>query len=519
MNRNDEFAAMIEELNQPVPTLADTLNRAYRRKRKRTAKMIVRPVAGLVACFAVFVMLVNFCAPVAYACAQIPVLRELAEAVTFSKSLTDAVENEYAQSMDLIQTKNEITAEISYLIVDQKQVNVFYSLNSDKYEQLEADPEVLNTDGVRPPSCGYHSSGFGAENGELRCLSIDFVEDNVPDSLRVELKVYSNGIRPENEAPDRAVEDIYSDTAFDAPDYIATFDFLLEFDPKFTASGKIFPVNQTVMLEGQAVTVTDIEVYPTHMRVDIEEAEDNTAWLKGLEFYIQTDWGMKFDPVSNGIVSTGTGESPSMVSYRADSTYFYEAKNLKLVITGAKWLRKDMQTTYLNLATGEHGELPEGVEFDSARKQGSGWVVKFRAPLEEDRAMYQLFGHEFFDADGNAYEINQWSSLYGDEDGEGNITYFYDEFPLQNFSYDEVWLSPQYSHQWIAEDEIVVTVQQKVKERETLCRESQGIESPLFDGFIPPDFLPDTFPESLSHSLPAPYRGVFYSRRRFLPLG
>ena len=73
--------------------------------------------------------------------------------------------------------------------------------------------------------------------------------------------------------------------------------------------------------------------------------------------------------------------------------------------------------------------------------------------------MYQLFGHAFFDADGNEYEINQWSSTYGEVDEEGNITYFYDEFPLLNYPYDEVWLSPQYSHNWIAEDQIVISVQ------------------------------------------------------------
>ena len=459
MNRNNEFEAMIEELNRYAPGLEATLDRAYKKKRKRKTQMIVRPLAGLAACFAVFVLLVNFCAPVAYACAQIPVLRELAAAVTFSRSLTDAVENAYVQPMDLSQTDNDITAEVAYLIVDQKQVNVFYRLDSDEYESLEADPEVLNADGVRPASCSYHSTGFGAENGELRCLSIDFVDDNVPSSLRIKLDVYTNGIRHENVAPEQAVDDIYSDNPYEEPDYLAHFDFLLEFDPKFTATGKVFPVNQTVILEGQAITITDIEVYPTHMRVDIAESADNTAWLKKLDFYIETDWGMKFDPISNGITATGSTDSPSMVSYRADSTYFYEADHLKLVITGAQWLRKDMETTYLNLVTGEHGELPEGAEFDSARKQGSGWVVKFRAVYDEDKPMYQLFGHLFYDADGNEYEINQWSSMYGDPDEEGNITYFYDEFPLLHFTEDEVWLSPHYSHNWVAEDRIVITVQ------------------------------------------------------------
>lgn len=459
MNRKNEFDAMIEELNRCTTGLETTLDRAYKRKRKKTTQMIVRPLAGLAACFAVFVLLVNFCVPVAYACSLVPGLRELAAAVTFSRSLTDAVENEYVQPMDLSQIDNDITAYVDYLIVDQKQVNVFYRLNSDKYESLEIYPEVLNTDGVRPASCSYSNTGFGADNGELRCLSIDFVDGNVPASLRVKLNVYTNSIRYENVAPEQAVDDIYSDNPYEEPDYLAHFDFLLEFDPKFTATGKVFPVNQTVILEGQAITITDIEVYPTHLRVDIAESADNTAWLKDLDFYIETDWGMKFDPVSSGITATGSTDSPSMVSYRADSTYFYEAHHLKLVITGAQWLRKDMETTYLNLVTGEHGELPEGAAFDSAMKQGSGWVVKFRAAWEEDEPLYQLFGHLFYDADGNEYEIHHWSSMYGDLDEEGNITFFYDEFPLLHYTEDEVWLCPEFSHNWVAENPIVITVQ------------------------------------------------------------
>lgn len=459
MNRKNEFDAMIEELNRCTTGLETTLDRAYKRKRKKTTQMIVRPLAGLAACFAVFVLLVNFCVPVAYACSLVPGLRELAAAVTFSRSLTDAVENEYVQPMDLSQIDNDITAYVDYLIVDQKQVNVFYRLNSDKYESLEIYPEVLNTDGVRPASCSYSNTGFGADNGELRCLSIDFVDGNVPASLRVKLNVYTNSIRYENVAPEQAVDDIYSDNPYEEPDYLAHFDFLLVFDPKFTATGKVFPVNQTVILEGQAITITDIEVYPTHLRVDIAESADNTAWLKDLDFYIETDWGMKFDPVSSGITATGSTDSPSMVSYRADSTYFYEANHLKLVITGAQWLRKDMETTYLNLVTGEHGELPEGAAFDSAMKQGSGWVVKFRAAWEEDEPLYQLFGHLFYDADGNEYEIHHWSSMYGDLDEEGNITFFYDEFPLLHYTEDEVWLCPEFSHNWVAENPIVITVQ------------------------------------------------------------
>lgn len=454
MNRMEEYRALMEELDRPVPGLEATLDRALQKKRRRALR-VIRPLAGIAACFVAFVLLVNFCAPVAYACSLVPGLRELAEAVTFSRSLSDAVENDYVQPMDFIQTDGNITAQVPYLIVDQKQVNIFYTLDSDVYGELAATPDVDNVEGNL---CSFSvcSNNFGAANGELQSITVDFVDGTVPDQLIMKLNVYSNEVITETLPP--AEDSIFSDTP-EEPTYLAELEFLLEFDPAFTAAGKIFPVNQTVELDGQQITITDIEVYPTHMRVEIAESEDNTAWLKDLDFYIETDWGMRFDTVSSGITATGGADTRSMVSYWADSTYFYEANHLKLVITGAQWLRKDMETTYLNLVTGETGPLPEGVEFESAQREGGGWIVTFRAAWEEETPMYQLFGHTFYDKNGNEYEINMWSGMYGDPDEDGNITYFRDQFRLKNYPYDEVWLSPQFSHNWTAEDLIVITVQ------------------------------------------------------------
>jgi len=453
MNRTEEFQALLQELDRPVPGLDGILERAYAKKRKRTHNLILRPLGALAACFAVFVLLVNFCAPVAYACSRIPGLRELAAAVTFSRSLADAVENEYVQPIELSQTKNDITAEIAYLIVDQKQVNVFFRLDSDKYPQLEVDPDV-------PLPCGLLNNSFRAENGDLRSFTVDFVDEDVPDSMVVRLRVYTGGAVTETQpVPAPADGDIYREIILPLPEYIAEFEFTLEFDPKFTAAGKVIPVNQTVILDGQAITIADIEVYPTHLRVDIKESPDNTAWIKGLEFYVETDWGMRFEPGANGILSTGSTKTPSMTSYRADSPYFYQAEHLKLVITGARFLRKDMETTWLNLATGEHGALPEGASLEKAERRGSDWVITIRSDWSAEKPMYQNFGHKFYDAQGNAYEINQWSSTCGDPNEDGEFTYFLNVFPLRDYPYDEVWLSPLFSHNWRAEDRIVITVQ------------------------------------------------------------
>ncbi|MBQ8822958.1 MAG: DUF4179 domain-containing protein [Lachnospiraceae bacterium] len=459
MNRQDELQELLKELDAPVEALEGTLQRAKRRRAGR--QRVMAGFAGLAAVFVLFVGLVNFSAPVAYACSKIPIIKELAEAVTFSRSLSDAVENEYVQPMNLQKEDGGVTATVEYLIVDQKQVNVFFRLDSDYYESLATDPEVRTADGKRPQSCAYSISEFGVENGELRCLTIDFVEDDVPEALRIVMDIRDTGDLYRQESESAAPQKV-SDSLFDAQEevveYVAYFEFVLEFDPTFTATGKVFDINQTLELDGQQITFTKMEVYPTHLRVNIAESQENTAWLKSLFFYIETDWGMQFDTISNGISATGAEDSKSMVSFRADSSYFYEAKDLRIVVTGAEFLNKDMEKVYVNLKTGETGTLPENVRFVSATKESEGWIVSFEADYRKENHRHQLFLGDFYDESGERYEINCWSTIFGEENENGEITTFVEEFPLNGYSGDEVWLSPNYSHVWTAQEPIEIVV-------------------------------------------------------------
>lgn len=458
MNRMDEVSELMQELEMPVPSLEHTLDRAKRRKCRRDR--IRRPIVGLTSAFALFVLLVNFCTPVAYACSKIPFIKELAEAVTFSRSLTDAVENEYVQPIYLEQTDGDVTAMVEYLIVDQKQVNIFFRLQSETYTALSVEPDIKAEDyGFLSHSCGVND--FNVPNGKLQSVTVDFVEEDVPGKLRFCLDIrdqsrYENGgmaVEVVGDVEDSMFEDYVPDTT----GFVASFDFLLEFDPMFTATGKVIPIHQTVVLDGNEITFTEMQIYPTHLRVEVMDSESNAAWLKSLEFYIETDWGMKFETISDGITATGSGDSPFMSSFRADSSYFYEAKHLNIMITGATWLDKDREKVYVNLKTGETGELPEGVEFVGASKRDKGWLVSFRGKEHEPNHAYQLFSHLFYDADGNEYEIHSWSSGLRRETMEEG--YFGEEFPLKNFWGDEVWLTPIFSHVWTPEEAIQITVQ------------------------------------------------------------
>ncbi len=458
MNRMEEYRNLMLELDMSVPELERTFERVNKKYRRRNR--IIRSLVSSISVFALFVILVNVSAPVAYACSRIPVLKELAKAVTFSPSLTDAVENEYAQPMGLVQRDGDVEATIAYLIVDQKQVNVFFSLDSEIYTKMNATPRVLDTDGSSPTPCSYSINDWDVENGELNSITIDFVDQNVPDSLMLKLDImdYGQPAQEEGVPLSQAYDYMFEDHEEpEEEDYIAHFEFLLEFDPEFTAQGQIYEINETVELDDQKIVIETVEVYPTHMRVEIADVPGNTAWLKSLEFYIETENRQRFEPISNGITATGSTEddTSSMVSFRADSSYFYEAEKLKLVITGAEWLRKDMEKVYINLETGETGELPQDVEFYSAEKYVSGWLLSLKAKEREENHHHQIVYSTFYDVNGNKYEINSWSSTMGEEADAG---YFIETVPLKDYHESEVWVRPSYSHLWVADEPVEVIV-------------------------------------------------------------
>ncbi len=286
---------------------------------------------------------------------------------------------------------------------------------------------------------------------------IDFARDNAPEKLVVKLAVYDNGPDTWEElAPE---QNIFSDAPRE-PSYLAEFEFLLEFDPAFTAVARNIAVNQTVELDGQKITITDVEIYPTHMRVEIAEKKENTAWLKGLEFYIETNSGKTFETVRNGItaISSNDPESRSMTSYMAESPYFYDARKLKLVITGAKWLDKDKEKVRLDLKNGKIDFLPQGAELVSTQKQGRDWIVTLRCQKREDQPMSQIFANGYYDSQGNRFDIMQWSHQYADVDGEFSQEFYLEKIPLKNYPEEEAWMTLVWSRIWEAEKPLEVTI-------------------------------------------------------------
>lgn len=453
MSRSEEYMQLLDTLEDIPYALETTVDRAVTRKRalQNRRRMMGVSSGSFAACFVGFVLLVNLFPPFAYACGGVPVLRELAKAVAWSPSLSAAVENEYVQPIGISQTQNGITATIEYLIVDQKQVNIFYTLKGD-YEDLSGRKVELSPE----QHCSVSYGGAPNAPGEIQDITIDYVDDDVPDGFALTIGVTSMDEELSEPPTSHTEDDMLEPVRDPEPEYLAKFTFDLKFDPTFTAVGEIIPVDQTIQLAGQTISITEAEVYPTHVRINVADHVDNTAWLRGLDFYLENEHGKTFEPISNGITATGGDDTNSYVSFRLESTYFARSEHLTLYITGSEWLDKDRETIHLDLAAKTADYLPEDVAFKSAEKREKGWLLEFRVKKREVDHTHQVFYMTFLDAKGVEYSIDSYSS-YSDYEGDRD-QYFIEELPLPDYHETEVWLKPTYTHTATEEMPVMIPI-------------------------------------------------------------
>lgn len=458
MNRNEEFSALLAQLEDTPPALEYTLVRARaRRKKLRTIRAFLAPLGSLATVFAVFAIMINLSPAFAQTVSRVPFLKELAEFVSISNSLSSAVENDYVQLINQEQAQDDVAAKIEYVIVDQKQLNIFYSLSSDEYSEMDASAGIFDTEGNALD--GYFllvPGGLGVQNGELRHMILTFGDEyNMPDGLILELSIIDNSEFDDAPYGDERLPE-YEGREIE---FVASFRFTLEFDPYYTAQGKVLKLNRSFTIDGQTLILVSAEIYPTHMRLNFDADEHNTAWLKSLNFYIENEKGEKLGELgSSGLHSSGAVDSPMMKTYFYDSPYFSSSKHLTLCISGARWLDKDKERIYVDLANKSAEWLPEGINFDSAERSGNGWILEFSGTADPDYG-YMSIWNCYYGPDGEQ-QYAQWESMTGPDmsQSDGKSEPFWFTFPLANYPHDEVWLEPIMSHKTVLDEALRIKI-------------------------------------------------------------
>ena len=463
-NRMAEYEKMLKDLDMAVPAeLEGVWDRASAREKKhRTVMRFVKPAASIAAVFACFVLSVNFITPVAQACSKIPVLKDLAAAVDFSGSLSRAVENNYVQTIGHSQTKNGIKADIDYVIVDQKQVNIFYRLEYETGGEIGKDIErnentqlaaLVEIGKDVPPHGITWSSGPDEEEGKLRSITIDFTDSDVPETIPLVLKAKERDTQNWNYAEEN----------------LAVFTFTLEIDPYYTAQGRTIELNEELDILGQNFTLTTVDIYPTHLQLNVESDKANNMWLKSLDFYVEAAGkaGDNMLETINGISALGSRDTPEMTAFRKESPWFYDTDNLKIIITGARLAEKDMEGIEIKVTEPDagviSGRLPDGVclEDISAEKNADGKQnveISFKTVKGIDGGrtseIYEVFEREYLDGEGRKGYMDTYA-------GTGEDADFTSTLILEDYAYDTVTVYPCFTHFWKAEKPVEITVQKK----------------------------------------------------------
>ena len=438
MDRMEEYRLLLAELEHTPPQLESALPRARARiRRRRLGRWVAAPAGSVAAMFAVFVLLVNLVTPFALACSNIPILKGLTAAVAFSPSLKAAVEHDFVQWVGQNQTDGGVTMAVEYLIVDQKQVNVFFSLRSERYSRLDGSGEVRMASGEQA-SVSLSFLQAPDDPAELRRICIDFQEEDVPDTLILDYRVWAS---EDTEAAVPSEDSGLWDDPPGDPDAVASFSFTLQFDPNFTSQGSQITLDRPFTLDGQQLKVVGLEIYPTHVRVDIQEDEANTARLYSLDCWLEDDRGVRYDR-PQGLIAHGDGGSPRVTSYRFESSYFEDTQHLTLHIEGAIWQDKEEHWVTVDLATGRTDPLPDGITLARIEEIDGIPTLTFRAPTLADGMVFrQVVGSTYRTPDGSAFSFNMMSnSIALDENGKEIAGIFEESVPLKHYPFDRVEL-------------------------------------------------------------------------------
>ena len=462
MNRNEEYWTLAAQLRDTPPELAGTVERARSRARKRALRRWLGiPAASLGGVAAAFVLLVNCCVPFAQACGRIPGLRDLAAAVALSPSLKAAVEHDFVQVVDQEQTENGVTFRLEYLILDATQINFFYSVSGGDYTSFHVYPSITGPDGEKLE--GYSIISSDTSPGELSDFNVNYGDGfQVPEAIRLTCEVTAR--REEGDGMAVAPADSIWDEPEPGrePEVVAAFTFDLELDDRFTVPGETLPLDKWVEVDGQRLLLRELEVHPTHARLAVSSDPDNTAWLAGLDFYLEDEKGTRYEAgarsgSSGRLMASGADGTNDVIYYYLESSFFRDPERLTLCLTGARWLDKDREWVTVDLTTGEASWLPEGAEFLSADRQGEDVHCVALVP-----DIQQLFSWTYRDPEGGEHSFDSMGSTMlssepGQEDPDRELCEI--SFALRDYPWDTVKLKLNFTRETAFPEPVTVELQ------------------------------------------------------------
>ena len=334
-----ETSEELDHLSMPDDELDAAIMKGYLKGRKAKGRQIgwrAWIYSGMAAAALLFgfVYLVNASPAFAAYVSKVPGMQVFVELINGDKGVRSAIVNEYIEPIGISQEKDGITVTFDAAIKDESGMVLFYTIEADRTIH-EADfelKEFSDGDGNSLLEGGAYSVPGAVYNlikGEKRSRKMDF---DFTDFSNV--KLYNMKLLLDGE------------------------EFVFSFKLEKNAKKEVHTINETVVVDGQAITIKEVTLYPLRADVHLSvDEEQNSKHLYAFEDIRLVDgegevWGAS----PAGMTASGEGEDWHMY---LESSYFDRPKELYLEFSRIQALDKSKSTIVIDADKGEILEAPD----------------------------------------------------------------------------------------------------------------------------------------------------------------
>ncbi|KAB2331161.1 DUF4179 domain-containing protein [Cytobacillus depressus] len=380
----NEYAFSDDQANSAI------LKGIHRGKELKLKKRKLRPLKILLTASIIiisFFTTVNVSETMATYMKNIPGMDKIIELVRYDKGLLAAAENDYIQKVNASVEHAGIQLTIDSVIYDEKSLTLFYNFHAENEDlHVIGDFKLLNNKGEEL-STQKHGTVWSIENSLL------------------ELRFTLNG---QKQLPKDLI--VSAQFSIDGQNYKDVWEIPLHLDESKFVEKKVFKLNETVVIEGQEMTIKNIVIYPSQTDVHVSFNPQNSKQIFGFnDLRLVDETGEVWDLRVKGNDSINEDE----FIIHLESNYFSNPKKLNLQFSSLRALDKDERWLEIDPVNKKILKAPKDGRF----KEVEIWEDEIRIKLEtKSNSNVDLIFTHAIDQNGNIIGENEGVGIAPDKD-------------------------------------------------------------------------------------------------------
>lgn len=376
----------------------------YIRSGIRKGKKITRPPFWRIGMVAASILLIIFLTTIrvspafAHYVSTIPGMERIVELIRHNKGIMSAVENDYLQEVGITKEKDGVSLTIDAIIVDETQMLVFYTIESNN------NHSTINLSNIKL------TSQSGEKLGEYGMTYGSHSEVRKGEKVSGELKVtYPDGmIIPEKFNLETGIN-------INEVEAINGLNFPIEVDTrKFSAITKEILIDKAVEGGGQSIYFEKMEIHPTRIALFLEYDKSNTH-----EIFRFDDITLEDEKGNRWTSDGGSSMDDNKIVMYFESNYFSEPQQLDLVFSSFTALPKNELEVVIDLENESFIKAPSDerlkkVWLEDGKKDVKGIYFQIEVDPKDHNYFFSLFDNNIVDASGTIHEYNTRTYSYID---------------------------------------------------------------------------------------------------------